>query len=547
MTGLTLSIPTKKPSAWITETDPKSARAWLDTLPIADSATAARELYQAIYALNRQELTPEQRFEIMELYVAPVATVVGGLQGRLSNPALPMSNNRLQLAEAVRELYAEMANGYKCCVHDLANRRILWGRKLDYAPPIERALYYLGGVLLRSYLAYLPPPPGVWREMHSLYRLAEDLGQLDAPVPDAVAEENITVRRSYLRALLMAIANPYQFPAPDQLLAYRFLGKWASSATIASAAKAIAAQTQYLVDLDLDAAPVPGKEAPAPSSASASRVLDTAKLIQALQGFIERIRGGETVPADELGIDCLGALSARLLRRLGRSWAHMAQRQHSRIRRHGTVSLCRGIGALHFFLSGQTSAAASFLPPVAENDGPDIITPDASDSEVASDRPSPYRIDRWRVRDISPKGLNLSYVGDATAYVRVGDVVGIQRPGQLGNWSVGVVRWLRSRGAQALEMGVELMAPTVRPVEIGRVRSAEGEQRTPGLLLAAVPAARQPQTLIVPRGWAEASSGLEITESDASTREVRVLRLLERGGAFEQVVFADVAPERAAG
>jgi hypothetical protein len=538
VTGFALSIPTKKPSAWLTETDPKLARAWVDTLPIADSAAAARELYQAVYALNRQELDPAQRFEIMELYAGPVATVVGGLHGHLANAALPMSTTRLQLAQSVRRLYVEMANGYKCCMHDLPKRRVLWGRKLAYAPAIERALYYLGGVLLRSYLAYLPPPPGVRREIHTLYRAAETIGQLDEPVPGHGAEQDITVRRSYLRILLLAMANPYQLPASDQLLAYRFLGKWASAATMSPATGPAANTTEYLVDLGADAAPVPGQDVTAPSDPAATRVLDTTNLVNILQGFIKRIRAGETISATELGMDCLGPVSGRLLRHLGRSWSHLARRRHSRIRRHGSVSLCRGINALHFFLGGQASTSATI------NTAPEAPSGVAPESESAS--VPPYRIDRWRVHDISPQGLSLAYTGDATAYVRVGDVVGVQRSGQMGNWSAGIVRWLRSRGAYALEMGVELLAPTVKPVQVWRVPAATGEHRTAGLLLDAVPAAHRPESLLVPRGWHDADA-LAITELGAPAREIRVLQLIERNDIFEQIVFADVALDRAAG
>jgi len=73
--GITLSMPAKRVSAWMAETDPKSARAWLASLPLADSAESAREIYQALYTLNRQELDATCRFELMELYCSPVASV----------------------------------------------------------------------------------------------------------------------------------------------------------------------------------------------------------------------------------------------------------------------------------------------------------------------------------------------------------------------------------------------------------------------------------------------------------------------------------------
>jgi hypothetical protein len=537
VTEFNLSIPAKRPSAWVTETDPKLARAGIDALPIADSVTAARELYQAIYALNRLDIDPEPRFEIMEMYATPVATVVTGLHGRLATPALPMSQAHLQLAELIRALYVEMANGYKCCLDDLSRHRPLWGRKLALAPAVERALYYLGGVLLRSYFAYLPQPPGVWREIHALYHAAEAVGQLDEPISGPGSPEEASVRRSYLRVLLLAMANPYQLSATDQLLAYRFLGKWASAATVTPMGARTASATQYVVDLSADGAPIAGWEPEVAEDKSALRLLDTGNLIQVLQGFVTRIRRGESIPEAELGIDCLGPVSGRLLRRLGRSWAHMARRRHSRIRRNSSVLLCRGINALHFFLTGQPSSVS----PTAEA-GPD--SEEAAPDPVAANQ-VPYRIDRWRVGDFSPNGLNLAYAGDVTAYIRIGDIVGIQRPGQMGNWSAGVVRWLQSRGANALEMGVELIAPKADPVTVTRLSATPGEHRTVALMLAAVPAARQPESLLVTRGWHDPSGTLEIAALDGTVRHVRVLRLIERNGTFEQFVIADAAEDQA--
>ena len=67
MNHLALLIPEKEVSAWAAETNPKEARAWLESLPLADSGEAARDIYQALYTLNRLELTMQSRLELMEL------------------------------------------------------------------------------------------------------------------------------------------------------------------------------------------------------------------------------------------------------------------------------------------------------------------------------------------------------------------------------------------------------------------------------------------------------------------------------------------------
>ena len=93
MTGLALTLPTKRVSAWMAETDPKYAQAWIASLPLADSAETAREIYQALYTLNRQDLDAARRFELMELYNAPVATVTSTLESYFTRRPSPCATD----------------------------------------------------------------------------------------------------------------------------------------------------------------------------------------------------------------------------------------------------------------------------------------------------------------------------------------------------------------------------------------------------------------------------------------------------------------------
>ncbi|HSW53097.1 MAG TPA: hypothetical protein VLG93_07690, partial [Sulfuricaulis sp.] len=209
MTGLALSMPVKRVSAWMAETDPKYAQAWLASLPLADSAETAREIYQALYTLNRQELDAARRFELMELYNAPVASVTAALESYFTRAALPLTPKKRQLAEFIRQLHMEMAYGYKGCLQDLEKQRLRWGRKTLRAQALLRALHYLGEVLLHSYQVYMPYPPEVWRELHAIYQYAaeHELTQevLDTPAPMAA---KTTLNQEYLRILLLGLSNP---------------------------------------------------------------------------------------------------------------------------------------------------------------------------------------------------------------------------------------------------------------------------------------------------------------------------------------------------
>ncbi|MBI5782946.1 MAG: hypothetical protein HZA69_04320, partial [Gammaproteobacteria bacterium] len=227
MTGLALSLPTKRVSAWMAETDPRYAQAWLASLPLADSAETAREIYQALYTLNRQELDAARRFELMELYTAPVASVTSALESYFTRAALPLTPKKRQLAEFIRQLHMEMAYGYKGCLQDLEKQRLRWGKKSLRAQALARALHYLGEVLLHSYQVYMPYPPEAWREIHAIYQYAagHDLAEeaLDTPAPVAA---RTTLNHEYIRILLLGLNNPYQLPQNECRQVQRFLQQW---------------------------------------------------------------------------------------------------------------------------------------------------------------------------------------------------------------------------------------------------------------------------------------------------------------------------------
>lgn len=545
---LAFSIPAKCVSAWSVETDPELARQWLASLPLADSAETGRELYQALYTLNRQDLDPHQRFALMELYQGPLADVARRLQSHYSHAALPLSPKRHQLVAFVRQLHMEMAHGYKCCLYDLAHCWKPWVRRKRRIEAVERALHYLGEVLVDSYLAYLPSPPGVWREIHGLYRYAESLGEQHEPIrlTQEGAAVSLSVTERYLRLLLLGLSQPYQLPRHECLQVRSLLERHAAQARLTTLTRVSSPAGCFVVDLCADAPPFPYPRGEVLVPDDNRRLLDALGLVHRVHGFMRRLQQGEQARHLDLGIECLDAACQDLLRRLMRAWGVPARRRHGRLRRRGQVFVCVGIPTIHFFASGQRPFAppdAVSLPPAFEASGEGLSSP-APVADTSPSQRTSYRVDRWQVRDISPRGLLLARVGERGAPVRVGEVVGIQEVRDPGRWSAACVRWLRCPEPEVVEMGVELLAPQLRPVAVRRL-GAVGRRRqyAPALLLPALPAARRPASLLVARNTCPENEDLELLEDTAAApRRVRALRLLERSGSFEQHVVTDVAP-----
>ena len=568
--NVALYIPQKEVSAWVTETDPKQARAWLAALPLADGGDSARDIYQALYTLNRLEVAAHTRLELMALYRAPVATVSTVLHSQYSGLGLPLAPAMRQLAEFIRQLQMEMAIGYKCAIQELSEARVSWGKKHQLALASARAMDYLGEVLLRSYQAYMPPPSGVWTEVHTLFRYAEEQDSLEQPVEvsDGGDGDTTTISRRYRQILLLALCNPYQLPHNECNHVNAFLVAWADKALINDQLNTADPTGHFLINLALDAPPTAMLQQQALKASPELRVLNTIEVARIVHGFIKRLEQGESVRLLKLGDEISDSGGREMLRRMIRLLGLTPQRKFARTKTRGHMSLCTGINALHFFSSGRRP----FTPPQAEPEQEPTKVPvaahsaagdenaDSADTEVIDvallatrtelpkwlsaaklTTPESFPVDRWRLQDESARGLLLAREGEMAGQVRVGDVLGMQSGRDTSAWHVGVIRWIKSPEPRQVDMGVERLAPKVTPVAVRSAGAARLTARyTQALLLPAMPVLQRPATLLIPRGLYDASHDLELVVGTEAPRTVRILKLLERTASFDLVVFAEV-------
>lgn len=585
MIGPVISLPRKRATPWHAETNADYARAWLESLPLADSAESARELYQTLYTVNRQELNAQNRLELMELYRGPVKTVTGPLESHVTRLPLPLAANKRRLAEFIRSLHLEMASGYKCCLVDFVRSSVLWGKKASLTTCTERALWYLGEVLLKSYLVYMPYPAGVWREIHELYHYAEKNSYTDELIDISIGgtkKKQRTIGKNYLRILLLGVTNPYQLPQNECVSINQILIDWAAKAKLERNVTAAEPAGRFFVDLLKDTPPVPIPRDGKLMLGGEPRLLNAKDLVETAESYLKRLKNGESVQSLGLGLDILDSSCVDILQRVIRPWRMVVRRRHARIRRHSRVFVCVGINSIHFFSNNQNpffipleidSRRRSDDAPHAakENDSIEEVTADPRDTvdeayvdlgdpiTLSSDptshtKPDPegialratdyYRVDRWKVRDLGPQGMSLMREGESGANnIRVGDLIGIARVDDVGEWSIGVARWLKNPDPRNLEIGVELLAPTIKPVAIkAAYTGTDGRPNvTQALLLPSVEILKRPPTIVVPRGICRPDGDLYLTEGDVPPRAIRWSKLLERTGSFEHIAFSEAS------
>lgn len=536
-----LSLPPKRESAWVVETSPEQTGKWLSALPLADGAQTGRLLYQALYTLNRMPLDVADRLAILELYRQPVGTVTAALQTHFVHFGLPLRPRQKQLADFLMQLQMEMAYGYKHIVAAGQSARRPWEDE-NFRLAMERTVRYLGEVLLRAYQVYMPVPTGVWREIHDLYRYAEQHACAHLPL----ADEGGSIAESYLQVLMLGLCGPYQLLQNECHQVNAFVARWTRRVRISPHIENVDPVGHFLLDLDADHPAVPYPHDVPLRDAAGLRVVNALELARTAYEFMKRLRKGEPPRTLDLGFECVGSACVDTLKRMLRFWGMAGRRHFSRHPSRKPLSLCLGVNAVHFFVDGQRP----FTPPDRSPVIPERVAAVPDDAQLEAEARSEgtesavsgetFRVDsRWLVHNESAGGMSLSRRGDVGVHTRVGDVIGIHNP-DVNRWRIGVVRWVKSPDTQRVEVGVEMLAPFAQPLAVrplGTNPSSYGQ----ALLLPPIEALHQPATIIVQSGAYRAGHELEIAETGLPARRVCILNVVERTTSFSQVIFADIA------
>lgn len=571
---LALSVPKKKVSAWVAETEPKAARDWLVSLPMADSSEASREIYQALYTLNRLEIGPVERFNLVELYREPVIKLTKALQSHFQSSIFPLTQKKRKLAEFIREIHAEMATGYKCVVQDLHDSRSKWGKKKIDALATDHAMFYLGKVLTDSYQIYMPCPPGAWQDIHALYRHAEgkpwfgDSNDQENKSRSQVSEVN----RVYLRIILLGLSNPYQLPEHEWQHIKEFLERWADKANIHMDPAVTNPAGQFLIDLAADTPPSLFPQDISVRVEGNYRILNVLGLLRIVQDFIVRLNKGKSAQRLDLGMECLESTCVDVLKRMNRFWGLGARRRRPRKKKTGVCLVAYGINAVHFFSSNRKSFVApvdpsaktdtpfdSMLGRIDEEDNPpdvdstfiDLDKSEHGDTQKKSvmtenklsPAPEVYRVERWQIEDESIGGMLLTSRSTDSQRLRVGDILGLQDVNRDDTWRIGVVRWIKTPSSKRIQVGIEMLAPGITPAAVcfDGVPVSVNNPYVQALLLSPVGALHLPSTLILPAGMYKSKKAFMLAEGDGTPRRIILMDLLTETTLFSQAVYADAA------
>lgn len=498
---------------------PRDLKRWIGNLPKANIGETARLLYQALGELN-QLLTPsENRLQLLELLRPEVYYVCKHLERHFLQQAIVLDERSRKIVNLSQALQTHLAMGYKQIVARISPK-FTKDRARLLATALQRAIHALNGTLLRASQLYSPVPEGLWLDLHQLYRIACQHRLQHISLGDDLASQvpQLNAEQTYVVALLLGASRSNQLRQSQIARLAEVLEPWSQSVKLDPA---VTAASLFAVAPQLDVGPRYRSKFRAEQQPSLLG-FDPQPLVRAISAHLAQ-------PGDS-SLAVPAGMSADTLHHLQAAWGEAAERSFQRTEGNGTLTLCVGMSALHYYLGGERSfseilknpamrkarfeasptktndtwnqafdaapAGDSDLLPYEEIEYP--VNP-ADDDGASSDNQHHFPTYELPIINHSPGGYCLGWPKEVPEQLQAGEMVGIRDTSDQA-WSIAVVRWIRQVRNGAMQMGIELIAPHAQPcgVQLAREQNEQGHYLR-GLLLPELSAIDLPPTMIAPR------------------------------------------------
>lgn len=533
MAGTTLKpdlrVPEQKTASLsFCDTTPKAFRVWTDQLPMANIGEVSRQLYHAIIELNHLFLAPQHRLQFLELIREKIHFVCNELSRHYLGLAVALPEKQRKIANLSQALQLHLSNGYKLCLLEALDDGGLDKNRKLITTAVHRATSELASTILRSHQLYCPSPANSWLECHRMFRFAHRNKLSGIAVEDSTLKQrqSSTVADSYKRLLLLGCARPNQLRQAELLQAYELFESWTEHTRCGPD---IGDDSLFVVNLERDSSPVyrsllsqkPGDE---------SFGFDTRELATMISGHIDARLRHQPEPET---LKIRGNVNDTLLTHLSQALGILATRNFNRIASHGTLEVCVGLTAAHYFIAGEKSFTEFVTGNDNSQDDDENVfirssrkredawggAPDAAPSDdhlYAADTPINFRgsfgntptptNDKNRPKshstmlvNTSPGGYCVSWEASVPPSMQTGEILGV-REQRSHPWSIAVVRWIRQVKNQGTQIGIELLAPSASPCGVRLLQKVgNSSEYLRGLLLPEISVVNQAATLITPR------------------------------------------------
>jgi hypothetical protein len=445
-----------------------SALAWLDAPAAADPLDDLVPLRQVLAALNDEEMTWQQLFDILERFKLRAKTLNQVLKPMLRDAALPIDVGMRRIADSLLDMHGVLAQGYLRVASEAepADPALI---EIDIPLLCTYALLNLARQFEVSLLVVGPVPAALWSRVQALYYLMRKPYAPEETLPGTTALADKLLKEM----LALAAAQPEGMTPREASFLIQFLARYAAEVDIREELPARRDAWFWLKE-GRDNPPMAVVRRPPPVG---GRLLfySCAELGRCALESIEKLAAGAA--PQSVGLPPEAQLPAFLdvLKRAETRWGSPPKRQFQRRYQNYRVEVCTSFALLWQLVHGEGLTA---------------VADPQSRLEAISD---------WMVFNESPEGYAMMHVAGRISGLESGSVLGLRLDPQQ-PWSVCIVRWARSDNPEHVEVGLELVAPHAEAVRTATSAASLGTGPATALLLPPLPRLQRGEALLASRG-----------------------------------------------
>ncbi|MCP4996423.1 MAG: hypothetical protein GY934_22010, partial [Gammaproteobacteria bacterium] len=477
----------------------KTVKNWADNMSIGDIGRLSHDLSHKLERLNRLDIPPLERFEILELLQTPLHFVLDTLRQNCTEDHIPLSTKGHLAADMRLELMVQAVIGYKIVLsqfHDDSITGFLMHRHTR-SEALRSALFYLGEILLHSYVVFQPCLNYVWKELHGIYyySVSNELHIVKSGAATGDKSGRLNIEGLYKQILLLALANPNSLLRGEVEKVNFALGQWTAATELISIKEPVWAKSFFLIDAQSDAMPC------APNLSSKEKIdVGWALITDDLDRLLgQKIKVVESTQMRSKKMRPADAVSKRLMIKLRAAWTQQIRSREVRSHTSGLVEVVCGLGPLYTLHGGghfaNTSEQQRRSRPFVSRPGHTEVDSVVLDSDEVMIEVDPNILGGRGVTKIeadalelpearvhrkecvttnkSENGYYLNWPENGDSGTHVGELVGVNPVGDKQNEvgvNLGVVRWMHVERPGFLGMGVELLSGWVEPIILQRKR-----------------------------------------------------------------------------
>lgn len=439
---------------WLAEPQPDDPL--LDLVPL-------RKHLAAIASLGLPVL---HRLKIDELLQQRAGRIDDALTPMLLDVKLPLPIHLGTLAQGLIGLRAELGETWLRVAGD-ADPQELAKVHRSFTQICLQGIVNLSRQLVATFLIAIPTPMNFWRNAQALYHAAHESVDPTATLP----AEIIAIDARFKAMLALTAAQPEGLTPREIAFLADYLETHAAATRI-DTIRPEGSGDWFWLDASLDQPPVallrlmPGS--------GPCLYFRFGQLADLAARHLDQLNDG--VPPSSLGLplQAAGADYRNALERARQRWTAPRRRNFSRRAQSLNVDVCTQLSSLW----------AALVSDAQQEPKSNACELTYSDWTVLNEGPSGYAI--------------VHVIGEVTGIV-AGCAVGL-RTGASAGWQICLVRWARSKGSSHVEMGLEVIAPSAKPVRIQALTGRNPELPIPALLLPALPNLNRREAILAVRG-----------------------------------------------